>query len=181
MAGVVSGTYGHALFELALEKNCIEALLQEAHAVRQVLVEAPELLKLYNHPKIAMEEKEAFTETCFKGRVSDDMTGFLILIVRNGRQNDITAILDEFEAEVKEHRKIGIAYVTTPLPMPEEQRSRLVERLIATTRYESFEMHYDIDKALIGGMVVRIGDRVMDSSIRTQLAGLQKELMQIPV
>ncbi len=181
MAGVVSSTYGHALFELALEKGQLEAMLEEATVVRKVLEDTPELLSLYNHPKIAMEEKEAFTEECFRGRVSDDMTGFLILTVRNGRQNDIAAILDAYEAEVKEYKRIGIAYITTPRPMPEEQKERLLQRLIETTRYESFEMHYSIDESLIGGIVVRIGDRVMDSSIRTQLASMQKDLLQLQV
>ncbi len=181
MAGIVSGTYGHALFALALEKKITNELLEEATVVRQVMKDNPELMKLYNHPKISMEEKRAFTETCFRGNVSDDMTGFLILVVQNGRQNEIASILDEFEAEVKEYRGIGIAYVTTPMPMPEEQKARLVKKLKATTRYESFEMHYAIDRSLIGGMVVRIGDRVMDSSIRTQLEGMQKELQQLQV
>ena len=54
-------------------------------------------------------------------------------------------------------------------------------RLLETTKYVAFEMHYDVDTALIGGMVIRIGDRVVDSSVKTKLYELSRELYNIPL
>ena len=177
----VSKSYGHALVELAIEQNRAEQLLEEAKTVDTVLQENPEVLRLYNHPKITMEEKQAFTETCFLNRISDDMTGFLVLAVKNGRQNELRNILAEVISELKEYLRIGIVLVTTPYLLPFEQRKRLEEKLLATTSYKTLEMNYSIDASLIGGIVIRIGDRVVDSSIRTQLSGLQKELKQVRI
>ena len=61
----------------------------------------------------------------------------------------------------------------------EDQKAAVEKRLLATTKYVKFEMHYDVDAALIGGMVIRIGDRVVDSSVKTKLYDLTRELSKI--
>ena len=85
----------------------------------------------------------------------------------------------EFLDQVKELKGIGVAYVTTPEALKKEQRQQIAEKLLKTTKYRRMEMHYSRDKSLIGGMVIRIGDRVVDSSIKTKLDVLQKQLMKI--
>ncbi len=88
-------------------------------------------------------------------------------------------IFNFFTAKVKEYKNIGVAYVTTPLELSDAKKKQVEERLLETTSYVSFEMHYDIDPTLIGGMVIRIGDRVVDSSIRTKLYHLSKEMSNV--
>ena len=181
MAGVVSSTYGHALFEIAVEEGTVDRLLTEAQTVLTVLADNPDVLKLYEHPKITPEEKQAFTEQCFGGRVSNDMTGFLVLAVHNGRQKELPDMLRDMIREAKEYKGIGVAKVTTPIALSAQQRARVEERLLATTGYRALEAEYEIDPKLIGGIVIRIGDRVLDASVRTQLDGLQKVLMQVQI
>ena len=69
--------------------------------------------------------------------------------------------------------------MTTAVPLKEEQCKRIEQKLLDTTEYTKMEMHYHLDESLIGGMVVRIGDRVVDSSIKTKLSELQKELLKV--
>ena len=180
-AGVVSGTYGHALFELAVEQNSIDSLLDEASAVQAVLTENPEYQKILEHPRIDCEEKITLVESCFRGKVSDDMTGFLCVLVRNGRQKEIISSLTDFADEVREYRRIGVCHVVSAMLLTDDQKDRLVKKLIETTRYTSFEMNYETDPSLIGGMTVRIGDRVIDASIRSKLNDLTKTLRQVSV
>ena len=181
MAGLASKTYGHALFTLAKEQKRTKELMEEALVVSEVLKESPELLKFYNHPKVSLEEKKELTEQCFAHRVSDSMTGFLMLIVENGRQNELEESLRQFVAEVKEDEGIGIVEVCSALPLTALQKQRLEARLLATTRYRSLETDYRVETELIGGMVIRIKDRVLDASIRTQLSEMTKELQQIQI
>ena len=65
------------------------------------------------------------------------------------------------------------------MPLGEIQKSNLVEKLLETTDYVEFEMHYEVDPSIIGGMVIRIKDRVVDSSIKSKLALLGSELSKI--
>lgn len=179
MAKLVSKTYGDALYELGVEQNNLDELYREVMLVVRVLNENPKFSKIMNHPKIVKEEKEAVMEEAFKGRVCDELTGFLKLIISKNRYADIDAILNYFILRYKEYKKIGIAYVSTPLPLNEIQKSEIMDCLIRTTSYEQMEMSYEIDPSLIGGMVIRIGDKVVDSSVKSKLNALSKELMKI--
>lgn len=179
MAKLVSKTYGDALFEIATETGRMDEFREEAEGVLGILKENTEILKLMNHPKIAKEEKIQIIENIFKGRVSDELTGLLCMIVDKGRFAEAEAVLSYFIDEVKESKHIGTAYVTTALELSDAQKAQITERLIQTTSYVEFEMHYDVDADLIGGMVIRIKDRVMDSSIRTKLCDLSRELSKI--
>lgn len=107
------------------------------------------------------------------------MVGFLVLVIKKERQNSILEILDYFIALVKEYMKIGVAYVTTAVEMTEDQKKKVEDKLLATTKYESFEMNYVVDKDIIGGIIIRIGDRVVDNSIKLKLNELSKDLYKI--
>lgn len=181
MAKLVGTTYGEALFELAVEEGKEDEFLSEITQLKDLLVENPDFGKLMNHPKILKEDKLKVLEEVFKGRISEELLGFLHLIVTKDRYGDIDAILDYFVDEVKKLKGIGVAYVTTAIDLSEVKKKEIEARLLATTSYEKMEMHYQVDEDLIGGMVLRIGDRVVDSSVRNKLFELQRELLKVQV
>ena len=179
MAKLVSKVYGDALFEAAMEKQMLDTVYEEVSALQVIFQENPDLVRTLNHPKIVKEEKISILENIFSGKVSDELMGFLTIIVEKGRQNDISAIFQYFIGRVKEYKKIGTAYITSAVELKETQKAQIKERLLATTSYVEFEMIYSVDSALIGGLVIRIGDRVVDSSIKTQLYELKKNLSKL--
>ena len=179
MAKLISKTYGDALFTLAVEENKIDELVQEITQLLDVLVKEEEFSKLMNHPRVPVEEKTNLVKEIFTGRVSSELVGFLTLVVAKGRYSSINEILQYFLDSAKEFKGIGVAYVTTPLPLDESQKTAIVDKLLATTKYQEMEMHYAIDQSLIGGMRIRIKDRVVDSSIQTKILKMQQNLMQI--
>ena len=179
MAKLVSKTYGEALFELATEEHILEDMTQEVTAVKDVFAQNPELVKLLNHPKIGKEEKLQVVENVFKGRISDYLVGFLLLVVQKDRYQELPGIFTYFLEQVKRINKIGVAEVTSAVPLSDAQREQVQKRLLETTDFESFEMQFQVDPSLIGGMVIRVGDRVVDSSIRTRLDTMAKELSAV--
>ena len=179
MAKLVSKTYGDALFELALEENKIDSLQDEVEVVLVALAENQDLTKLMSHPKISKEEKVALMEDIFKGCVSDELCGLMHMLTEKGRFTEIDDVLYFFLDRVKEHKNIGTAYVSTAIELSDAQKKAVEKRLLETTKYVEFEMHYSVDTDLIGGMVIRIGDRVVDSSIKTKIYDLTRELSNI--
>lgn len=179
MAKLVSTTYGDALFELALEEEKLSVMLEEVQAVKEIFHENEELLQLLAHPQMDKNKKIELVENIFKGRCSEHMTGFLVLVVEKGRQKDLISIFDYFIHKAKEYEGIGTACVSSAVPLSEEQKEAVKKRLLALTKYNSFEMEYQVDPALIGGLVIRIEDRVIDSSIRTKLFEMRKSLTKI--
>lgn len=179
MAKLISGTYAEALFELALEEHREEQFLEEAQGLLLVLQENPELNQMMNHPKIGREEKLSTLKAVFEGRISADMLGFLTVIVEKNRYGSIEQILGGFIDKMKEYKGIGIAYVKSAVALTDEQKKQVETRLLATTKYRQVEMHYEVCGDLIGGMVIRIGDRVVDSSIRSKLNDMERSLMKL--
>lgn len=179
MAKLAAATYGNALFELAVEESKVDELNEEAEAVLQVLKSEAGLSKLMDHPKIVKEEKNKILESIFKGRVSDDMVGFLLLLLKKDHYAEVIPTIEYFLAEVKEYKKIGIAYVTTAVELSQAQKKAVEAKLLTTTGYLTFEMHFCVDAALIGGMIIRVGDRVVDSSVRSKLMDLSRDLMKL--
>lgn len=181
MAKLVSNTYGQALFELAVEEGKEELFLEEVGTLKEILSENPDFNRLMNHPKILKEEKLAVLGQVFQGRISDELAGFLHLIVNKDRYSDIDAILDYYIDEVKKLKGIGIAYVTTAVALSEAKQKEVEEKLLSTTSYKQMEMHFQVDEELIGGMIIRIGDRVVDSSIQTKLFEMKRQLLKTNV
>lgn len=179
MAKLISKVYGDALLEAARDRDCLDRLYEEVQMLTAVLKENKDLIQLLNHPQVVKEEKLQIVENVFRGRVSGEMMGFLTAVVEKGRQNDIFNIFQYFIAQVKELKKIGTAYVTTAVELTQAQKDQVREKLLATTSYVEFEMNYAVDPDLIGGMMIRIGDRVVDSSIRTRLQDLKRQLMDV--
>ena len=179
MAKLIEGSYGEALFELALERNELDSIAEQVDVLAQSFAENPELLKLLNHPKISKEEKVSVIENIFKGRFSDDIVGFLVIITQKDRGAEIEAILNYFLAKVREYKKIGVARVVSAVELSADQKKRVEEKLLQQTSYESFEVEYSVDASLIGGMIIRIGDRVVDSSIRTKMDNMAKNLRKV--
>ncbi|MDO4977733.1 MAG: ATP synthase F1 subunit delta [Eubacteriales bacterium] len=179
MAKLVSSTYGDALFELALEQDRVDQYLEEAQFVRDAFLANEDMQGLFDHPKIRKEEKNAFIGSVFGDKVSEEMVGFLHIIVTKDRYDEILPIFEYFIHRVKEHKGIGTAHVTSAIEMTKEQKEAVEKKLLATTRYNTFEMDYKVDPSILGGLIIRIQDRVVDSSLKTQLDKLSKELSKI--
>lgn len=179
MAKLVAGTYGDALFELAVEENLVDSLMQEIEMVQTVLRQNNDLERILVHPEIPKTQKLQVIENVFKGRISDALTGFLRIVVTKGRYKNLPDIFAYFIARVKEYKKIGVAEVISAIPLGETQKQKIEKKLLDTTHYETMEIDYKVDADKIGGLMIRIGDRVVDSTIQSKLNYLSASLMKI--
>lgn len=182
MAKLVSKTYGEALFQAACEgggsAQCAE-LLEEIQVLRGILSENPEFDGLMKHPGITKQEKLQVMETVFRGRISEELVNFLDIIVSKERFGELDEIFEYFSDRVKEKQRIGVVYITSATALTQKQMAAVEQKILETTSFVKLETHYSVDQELIGGLVIRIGDRVVDSSIRTKLDHMTKQLLQI--
>lgn len=179
MAKLVSKVYGDALFSLATEEEKLDGIWDEVKAIRKVIEENPDFVSMLCHPDMTQEKKISVLERIFKTIVSDDMMGFLHVLVNKGRIGEILAILDYFDEQAKEYKKIGVVKVSTPMPLSDAQKEQIEKRILEVSDYESLEAHYELDESLLGGIVIRIGDRVLDNSIRTKMDTLSRQLFKV--
>lgn len=183
-AGLWIGVAAGVFMVIHMKNSLDEAVLygeQEAQSIGVILEENAELQKILGNPRVMREDKEQMIETIFRGRVSNEIVELMKLMIEKGRYSKIDSVFEYFIGLVKEEKKIGIAYIATAIELSEAQKEAVMQRLLQTTKYESFEMNYQVDASLIGGMVIRIGDRVVDTSIKTKLYELSKSLKKIQV
>ncbi len=178
MAGVASTVYGLALFELAGEKGKLEELYPQVVTVRDSIVQNPEIISLFDNPQVTVSEKKEIVEKIFKGRVDDMITGCIITAVEKRRYDDIIPLLEYYISAYKEEKHIGILHVTSAYELDADTKKKIENRIISVTDYVSLEADYTVDKSIIGGLVLRIGDRVVDSSIKRSLEELKTGLME---
>ncbi len=179
MAKLISKVYGDALLRASLEQNSIDETYEEIVAVKAVFEQHTELKKLFESPRISREDKIDILKKIFAEKISVQTVGFMIAVLDKARQDEFDDIFDYVVSEIKEYKKIGIAYVYSAVELSTEEREAIKQKLLETTTYESFEMHYTLDESLIGGLVIRIKDRVIDSSIKTRLYEIKKDLLKV--
>ncbi|MCH5251451.1 MAG: F0F1 ATP synthase subunit delta [Lachnospiraceae bacterium] len=179
MAKLVSKVYGDALFSLALEENKLESIWKESVLMKQILEENPEFLSVLCHPEMTQEKKTSALLDVFGQDVSKEIMGLLNIMVKKGRIGEINSVLDYFDVQVKEYLKIGVVEVSTPMPLSEDQKKQIENKLLEVSEYETVSVDYQVDESLLGGIVIRIGNRVLDNSIRSKLDTMARELSKV--
>ena len=177
MAKQVSKTYGSALFEVAKEMQALDTILEEVLFVKQSFIENEDLGKLLIHPNVDKDEKVKVIENIYKGKISDEITGLMIMLIEKDHTKDFIPVFDYVISAIKEEKRIGVAYITSAVPLNDGQKTKIEQKLLETTAYETIEGCYQVDKGLLGGWVVRIADTVVDSSLKTQIDKLSKQLL----
>ncbi|MDR0963181.1 MAG: ATP synthase F1 subunit delta [Clostridium sp.] len=182
MAKLAANVYGEALFEVASQEvGAMDTLWTQAEFIRNTIHANPALDQLLAHPGITKAQKQDMMREVFHESIGAVMEGFLYIVIAKERYAHLSAMLDVFITKIKEAKKIGTALVTTPLPLSEEQKAQLMKRLLATTSFEKIHIEYALDPSLIGGIVIRMKDRVVDASVKTRLGNLTKQLMDIQI
>ena len=176
MAKLVSKVYGDAYVSVVSEKNNLIDALEEIKSVKNILLENVEIIELLDSPKMDDEEKINFIKGIFENHISVDSMGFLLTIIEKKRQAELLPILDYVIDCVKELLLIGKATVTTALPLDDSKKDKIVDELLKSSHYKSLEAEYVVDESIIGGIVIRIGDRVVDSSVKTRIDKMRKML-----
>lgn len=179
MAKLVSKIYGDALFSLATEENKLDTIWDEVRAMRDAISSNPEFLSVLCHPDMNQEKRMSVLLDVFGDDVSDETKGFLDVLVRKGRLGEILPVLQYFDERAKEYRKIGVVQVSTPIPLTDVQKEQVEKKLMEVSDYETLEMQYQLDESLLGGMIIRIGNRVLDNSIRSKMETMSRQLFKV--
>ncbi|OEH85535.1 ATP synthase F1 subunit delta [Desulfuribacillus stibiiarsenatis] len=180
METTVASRYAEALFEIAKEKNTLDSLETELVLINQVLRDNDELLQLLNHPHIETDVKKNLLTGGLKGHISEITENFLNLLIDKNRQDVFTHIVSSFTLLANDARGIADAVITTAIALTDDQLSQ-IRTTFRTLIGKELRFTSEIDASIIGGFIVRIGDRVYDSSVKTQLQRFEKSIHESQV
>lgn len=172
--------YGSALFEVAKEKNKIDSFLEQIQDISVILKDNYELMEILNHPNIKIEDKKHIIETAFKGKIDNELLELMLVLLQHKKINEIYNIALYYRDIVYEYKGIKIAYITTAVKMTKEEILNLKVRLGKQFGC-IIEVENLVDKEIIGGAYLKIGDEVTDGTIRGNFEKMKKELLNYSV
>lgn len=180
MAELVSKVYAEALFDVAIETGQLDLIELQLQSVCQLFSENPEYYELYRAPNIALDERKAILEQSFSGKIAPELMNFLKLLLDKSRGFYILQIGEEFQQMVEVHKGIikGVVHVTCTLT--DDQIKRLESKLSESTGKQVI-LTQKIDPEIIGGLVVHLGDKVIDNSLKKKLDDMKEDLFQLIV
>ena len=168
----LGGRYAIALFELARDAKALDAVERSLAVVRQALADSPEFKQLTTSPLVARgDARRAVTAAAGSLQLDATTANFLGVLADNRRLSQLPQILRAFRTLIANHRGETNAEVTSAHPLDTAQQDALKQQL-KTRLGRDVSIDLSVDPALLGGLVVRIGSQMIDSSIRTRLNSL---------
>lgn len=171
----VARVYSRAMLDLAVSGGGAESLLEELKELMTLLEGQKDLDGFFSSPMIEPSERAKILEKLFRGRASDLLVDSLQVLNRNGRLAILPTVVEIFRQEYQERFDHIEVQVSSAVPLSEERRSEIVA-LASEMSGRRAVLVESVDGSLIGGMILRIGDRKIDTSVATQLRGLRMAL-----
>jgi F-type H+-transporting ATPase subunit delta len=169
----VAGRYATALFELALEENALAKVEVDLNRFGQTLDAAEDLRRLVRSPVFSADEQErAMTAILEKIQIEGLTANFLKLIARNRRLFAAPDIIKAFRALLARHRGQTGAEVTSAAPL-EEGQVRALQAALKAALHKDVQLDQKVDATLLGGLIVKVGSRMVDTSLRTKLNSIK--------
>lgn len=180
MAKLIGKRYAEALYEVALELDKLEQFKEEIKSISQVLESEPKLKTIFEHPKLSKNEKKDIINSIFKSRVSQEVLNLCYIVVDKGRETHLADISEEYTRFSNEKQGIVEAKAITAVPMKAKEMEKLEDRL-SKKLGKKVLLSNVIDNTIMGGVLVKIGDKVIDASIKGKFEELYKDLNNVRV
>ena len=179
MISGVSGRYATALFDLAREENALDAVAADIAALKKLEPESADLSRALHSPLISRAEQGKVVDALSARAGFNPLTAkFLGLLARNRRLALLQSVIAMFEARLSLHRGQAQAQVTSAKPLSDTQAEAIKKTLRDATKRD-VQLDLKVDETLIGGMILRYGSRMIDSSLCTKINNLKLAMKEI--
>jgi F-type H+-transporting ATPase subunit delta len=165
--------YAEAAFDVAHQDGNADQWLADLRRVQQLL-DRPIVRQYFEEPNVSREEKVETLPRLFPD-LPEHVLNLLRILTNKHRMHLIPAVADELERLIRESRGITEATVTVARPVDEQERREIAQRL-GTLLGKQVVIHTEVDESIIGGIVIRIGDQLMDASVAGRFERLRQEL-----
>ena len=170
---LISERYGSALYDLASEKKCIDSILNDFEVAEKVLKESSELRQVIRSPLVNSDEKLNILLKIFsQSNLHDLTTTFLKVLSDNKRISNLISIILQFKKINSEKRGDITADITSADELSEDEKNNITNQL-KNSLGQNLSLNFDVDKDIIGGLIVRVGSKMIDTSILNKINKLK--------
>ena len=170
---LISERYGSALYDLASEKKCIDSILNDFEVAEKVLKESSELRQVIRSPLVNSDEKLNILLKIFsQSNLHDLTTTFLKVLSDNKRISNLISVILQFKKINSEKRGDITADITSADELSEDEKNNITNQL-KNSLGQKLSLNFDVDKDIIGGLIVRVGSKMIDTSILNKINKLK--------
>lgn len=163
--------YAKSLLEFAIERNELEAVAADMELISTTCENSKDLRLMLKSPIIKAEKKLAVLQKVFSGEIGSITLNFLELIARKQRESILPGIALAFINAYRDHIGIVSAEITSAVPLTDDERQKAVA--IVKELGKEVELIEKIDKDIIGGFIIRVGDKQYDASVKSRIKALK--------
>ncbi|MED3920057.1 F0F1 ATP synthase subunit delta [Priestia aryabhattai] len=172
----VAKRYALALFKLATEKQMIDEMQDQLQIVEEVFAKTPELMDVLTHPKITIERKKQFVSEAF-AELSPTVQHTVLLLLERHRIQIVSQMVQEYRFLANEVRGVADATVYSVKPLSADEKRAISQSFASKVGKHTLNISNVVDKSLIGGVKLRIGNRIYDGSISSKLETIHRGLL----
>ena len=176
----IARVYANSLLEIGQQKNSLSELGEELGFVSDVLIEDGDFNRYLTSPGFSMESKKGFIEKVFSGKLSDDTVNFLNVLIDNGRQSAIPDIYQAFNDLIDEENNRMRVEVISTAKLDAATLDKIKDALGKKYNKEVI-LTESLDENILGGIIIKVGDLVIDGSLANNLKKLRYNLLNSKV
>lgn len=173
----VGNRYAKALIGQAKDQSILDAVREDVLLIQQSLEDSDELMLLLESPIVKTEKKAQIIEEIYRGKLKDLTLKFLLMVTEQKRESNIPSILNSFIETYNEEHGIATVQVSTATELSDSIKKELSKKIMESYNFKNIDLSEVVDEKLIGGMVIRIGDKQIDESVRRKLNEVHQELI----
>ena len=171
----VASRYAKSLLELADDKGVLEEVSADMKLFAETCDENRDFVLMLRNPVIKNDRKYAILKAVFKGKVNDLTMAIFEITTRKNRASILPSVAVEFRRQYNLLKEIGVATITTAVPLTDKLRKDLEAMAIKVSGKKNIQLKEVIDEDIIGGYILKMGDLQIDDSVRTKLTMLAKD------
>ncbi len=172
---IVATRYAKSLLDLSVEKGQLEAVYADMQQVKAVCDSSKEFVTFLNSPIIKSDKKIACIKAVFEGKLNAISLGFLSIVASKRREAIIPEMSESFIEQYRSHKNILTAVVTSASGLDAATKQKALD-LVKSQLSGEVELVEKVDANIIGGFILKIGDKQLDKSVARQLSNMKKEL-----
>lgn len=170
----IASRYAKSLLLLAVEQNMLEEAYRDMNSIAVVCKENRDFLVFLRSPVVKADKKVSVINKVFEGKLGKLVSGFIEIITTHRRENILGEIAQSFVLQYQNFKHITTAELVSAVKLDDTQRKAVIEKIKASFS-ANVEITEKIDPSIIGGMIVRVGDKQYDASISRKLKELKKD------
>jgi F-type H+-transporting ATPase subunit delta len=168
-AAHLANVYARSLFDLAKESGTVDAVASDLEVVSTLLTQQPELEAFLASPYFAEQTKRGLIRDTFTGRLNNVTVNFLSVVIDHNRGALVPGMLERFRQLYRGYQGYETVSVTVARSLSQEQTQKLVQDLAEALRAK-IDLEVQVDPSILGGIIIRRGDNMLDNSVRGRLA-----------